>query len=332
MTAGPGAGALAPPGRARPAWRERRDLVLVAVTAASAALVGLVNPGFLAAGNLRFVLLNSVVLSIVALGQTLVIAMRGIDLSVAPLMGLSAMLCGLLAENHGLPLGGALGIALAVGLVLGTMNGVLVAALNIPPIITTLGTYSLFGGLTFLYSDGTQVDQVPPAYAAFGNTGPFGVPVPTPVLLLIALTAACWFVVGHVRFGRAVLAVGNNAAAAYNAGLRVTAIRIQVYALSGLLASLGGLIFVCYTGSATVTTGTGDHVELQSIAVALVGGTLIAGGRANIPGTVLASLFLSTVLTALVFLQVPPIWYSAGEGLMILVAVRGGTRRAARGA
>ena len=312
----------------RPGWRERRELVLVAVTAVSAGLVGLVNPGFLTVENLRFVVLNSVVLSIVALGQTLVIAMRGIDLSVAPLMGLSAMVCGLLAEGYGLPLWGAIGISLAIGLALGTLNGVLVAALNIPPIITTLGTYSLFGGLTFLYSDGTQVDQVPPAYAAFGNAGPFGLPVPSPVLVLLLVTGLCWFALNHSRFGRAVLAVGNNAAAAYNAGLRVTAIRIQVYALSGLLACLGGLVFVCYTGSATVTTGTGDHVELQSIAVALVGGTLIAGGRANVLGTVLASLFLSTVLTALVFLQVPPIWYSAGEGLMILVAVRGGTRRA----
>ena len=320
--------AARPAAASRPGWRERRELVLVAVTAVSAGVVGLVNPGFLTVENLRFVALNSVVLSIVALGQTLVIAMRGIDLSVAPLMGLSAMVCGLLAETHGLPLWGAVGVALAIGLALGTLNGVLVAALNIPPIITTLGTYSLFGGLTFLYSDGTQVDQVPPAYAAFGNAGPFGLPVPTPVLVLLVVTAACWFALGHSRFGRAVLAIGNNAAAAYNAGLRVTVVRIQVYALSGLLACLGGLVFVCYTGSATVTTGTGDHVELQSIAVALVGGTLIAGGRANVVGTVLASLFLSTVLTALVFLQVPPIWYSAGEGLMILVAVRGGTRRA----
>lgn len=308
------------------ALRERRELVLIVVTVLTAGVVGLVNPGFLASGNLRFVLLNSVVLSIVALGQTLVISMRGIDLSVAPLMGLSAMVCGLLAEGQGLPLWGAVGIALAMGLVLGTLNGVLVAALNIPPIITTLGTYSLFGGLTFLYSDGTQVDQVPPAYAAFGNAGPLG--APTPVLVLLLVLFLCWYALDHSRFGRAVLAIGNNAVAAYNAGLPVTAIRIQVYALSGLLACLGGLVFVCYTGSATVTTGTGDHVELQSIAVALVGGTLISGGRANVVGTVLASLFLSTVLTALVFLQVPPIWYSAGEGLMILVAVRGGTKRA----
>ena len=307
------------------ALRERRELVLIVVTVLTAGIVGLVNPGFLASGNLRFVLLNSVVLSIVALGQTLVISMRGIDLSVAPLMGLSAMVCGLLAEGQG-----AIGIALAMGLVLGALNGVLVAALNIPPIITTLGTYSLFGGLTFLYSDGTQVDQVPPAYAAFGNAGPLG--APTPVLVLLLVLGLCWFVLDHSRFGRAVLAIGNNAVAAYNAGLPVTTIRIQVYALSGLLACLGGLVFVCYTGSATVTTGTGDHVELQSIAVALVGGTLISGGRANVVGTVLASLFLSTVLTALVFLQVPPIWYSAGEGLMILVAVRGGTKRAVPGA
>ena len=325
------ADAGARPASARPGWRERRELVLVAVTVAAAGLVGLVNPGFLAPGNLRFVLLNSVVLSIVALGQTLVIAMRGIDLSVAPLMGLSAMVCGLLAEGHGLPLWGALGVALGLGLALGTLNGVLVAALNIPPIITTLGTYSLFGGLTFLYSDGTQVDQVPPSYAAFGNAGPFGLPVPTPVLVLLAVMGLCWYALNHSGFGRAVLAVGNNAAAAYNAGLPVTSIRIRVYALSGMLACLGGLLFVCYTGSATVTTGTGDHVELQSIAVALVGGTLIAGGRANVVGTVLASLFLSVVLTALVFLRVPPIWYSAGEGLMILIAVRGGTRRAPAG-
>ena len=208
-------------GGGRHAWRERRELVLIAVTVAVAVVVGIVNHGFLTLDNLRFILLNSVVLSVVALGQTLVIAMRGIDLSVAPLMGLSAMVCGLLAAGHGLPLWGAVGVALGIGLVLGTLNGVLVAALNIPPIITTLGTYSLFGGLTFLYSDGTQVDQVPPAYAAFGNAGPLG--LPTPVLVLLAVMGLCWFALNHSGFGRAVLAVGNNAVAAYNAGLPVTA-------------------------------------------------------------------------------------------------------------
>lgn len=305
-----------------------RELVLAVVTILVAVVVGAISPDFIGPQNLRFMLLNSVVLSLVALGQTLVIAMRGIDLSVAPLLGLSAVVCGLLAQSHGLPLGGALLLALAMGLVLGTFNGVLVATLGIPPIVVTLGTYSLYSGLIFLYSNGTQVDAVPPAYAAFGNANLSALlPVPIPVLVLLLVLGACWYLLSFTRFGRAILAVGNNAAAAYHAGLPVTWIRIRVYALSGILACFAGLMFVCYTGSATVTAGTGDHVELQSIAVALVGGTAISGGRGNLVGTVLGSLFLSVVLTALVFLRVPPIWYSAGEGLMILAAVQGGLRR-----
>jgi len=291
-------------------------------------VVGALNHDFLGVQNLRFILLNSVVLSLVALGQTLVIAMRGIDLSVAPLLGLAAMVCGLLAQSHGLPLGYAVLLCVAIGLVLGTLNGLLVATLKIPPIVVTLGTYSLYSGLTFLYSDGTQVDSVPPTYAAFGNGHLFDwLPLPTPVLVLLVVLALCWFLLRHTRFGRSILAVGNNDAAAYHAGLPVKWVRVRVYAISGVLACFAGLMFLCYTGSATVTAGTGDHIELQSIAVALVGGTAIAGGRGNLVGTVLGSLFLSVVLTALVFLHVPPIWYSAGEGVMILAAVQSGFGR-----
>ena len=305
-----------------------RELILAVATLLVVGVVGALNHDFLGVQNLRFILLNSVVLSLVALGQTLVIAMRGIDLSVAPLLGLAAMVCGLLAHSHGLPLGYAVLLCVAIGLVLGTLNGLLVATLKIPPIVVTLGTYSLYSGLTFLYSDGTQVDSVPPTYAAFGNGHLFDwLPLPTPVLVLLVVLALCWFLLRHTRFGRSILAVGNNDAAAYHAGLPVKWVRVRVYAISGVLACFAGLMFLCYTGSATVTAGTGDHIELQSIAVALVGGTAIAGGRGNLVGTVLGSLFLSVVLTALVFLHVPPIWYSAGEGVMILAAVQSGFGR-----
>jgi ribose/xylose/arabinose/galactoside ABC-type transport system permease subunit len=236
-----------------------------------------------------------------------------------------------MAQNGGLSLAGAFGVALLIGLVLGTLNGVLVAKLAIPPIITTLGTYSLYSGLIFLYSNGTQVDSVPKSYATLGNgTLSALVPIPIPALVLGIVLLLMWFVVGHTRFGRAVLAIGNNQAAAYNAGIPVTLTQVGAYTISGVLAALAGLMFVSYTGSATVTTGTGDHMELQSIAVALIGGTAIAGGRGNATGTVLGALFLSVVLTALVFVHVPPIWYSAGEGVMILVAVTAGSRRSAR--
>ena len=305
-----------------------RELTLIAVTVACVALVGLVDHSFLTVQNIRFMALNCVVLSVVALGQTVVIATRGIDLSVAPVLGLTALTTGLMAAGGHLPLIGAVGVALAIGLVLGTLNGVLVARLAIPPIITTLGTYSLYSGLMFLSSGGTQVDQVPHDFATFGNgvLSPL-LPVPIPVLVLLAVLLAMWATVRHTSFGRNVLAVGNNDAAAYNAGIPVTRVRVLVYTVSGVLAALAGLLFVCYTGSATVATGTGDHMELQSIAVALIGGTAISGGRAHVIGTVLGALFLNVVLTALVFIHIPPIWYSAGEGLMILATVTGGGRR-----
>ncbi|WP_448095821.1 ABC transporter permease [Luteibacter yeojuensis] len=311
-----------------PRFAMTREATLAVATVGLTLAVGVLNHDFIGNQNLRFMLLNSVVLSLVALGQTLVISMRGIDLSVAPVLGLSAMVCGLLAQTHGLSLSLALPLALGMGMVLGSVNGLLVAALDIPPIVVTLGTYSLYSGLTFLYSDGTQVDAVPAAWAAFGNGNLLGaVPLPTPAIVLMVVLALCWYMLRHTAFGRAILAVGNNATAAYAAGLPVTWVRVRVYALAGMLAAFAGLMFLCYTGSATVTAGTGDHIELQSIAVSLIGGTAIAGGRGNLIGTVLGSLFLSVVLTALVFLHVPPIWYSAGEGLMILAAVQGAFHR-----
>jgi ribose/xylose/arabinose/galactoside ABC-type transport system permease subunit len=312
--------------------RETREITLIVAAIVVLLAVGAINHRFISIENIRFMVLNSVVLSLLALGQTWVIATKGIDLSVAPIMGLTAVVTGLLAQSNGLPLIGAVGIALAIGLVLGTINGLLVARLTIPPIIVTLGTYSIYSGLIFIYSNGTQVDQVPAAYATFGN----GIiaswlPIPIPVLVLAAAVFLCWFTLGHTLFGRAVLAVGNNAFAAYNAGVSVISTQVRVYVISGVLAALAGLVFVCYTGSATVTTGTGDHVELQSIAVALIGGTAIAGGRGNMIGTVLGGLFLSVILTALVFLHVPPIWYSAGEGAMILITVTLGMRQSGAG-
>ena len=154
-------GDVAAPRRLRLSWS--RELSLLAVIIVVTLAVGALDHSFIAENNLRFMILNSVVLSLVALGQTLVIATRGIDLSVAPILGLGAIVPGLLAQQNGLPLWEAVLIVLAMGAVLGTLNGVLVANLNIPPIIVTLGTYSIYGGLMFLYSDGVQVYAVPKA-------------------------------------------------------------------------------------------------------------------------------------------------------------------------
>jgi ribose/xylose/arabinose/galactoside ABC-type transport system permease subunit len=326
--------ALPEPGHratSRPRRRELREVTLLVAIFAVVLGVGVLRPSFMSFSNIEFMVLSSVVLGLVGISQTFVIITRGIDLSVSAVLGLSAMVFGLLSTTSAMPLWQALPLCLALGAVLGCFNGFLVAWLKIPPIIATLGTYSLYGGLTFIYSNGLQVDQVSPDFAAFGNGNLIpGLPVPTPVLALAAVAAAAWFVLNHMKFGRNILAIGNNAAATYNAGISVRRTLLMVYTISGALAAFAGLVFVAYTGSATATTGTGDHVELQSIAIALIGGTAIAGGRGNLAGTVIGSVFLSVVITALVFLQVPAIWYSAGEGLMILAAVTLGARRSSK--
>lgn len=307
---------------------EIREVTLLLVTVAVVLGVGVFKPGFMQFGNLEFMVLSAVVLGLLAIGQTFVIMTRGIDLSVSAVMGLSAMVFGLLSTTAHLPLVVALPAGLVMGAVLGSLNGLLVAWVAIPPIIATLGTYSLYGGLTFIYSDGVQVDAVSNQFNAFGNDNLIpGLPVPTPVIALVAVGVFAWLVLHHTVFGRNILAVGNNANAAYNAGIPVRITLLLVYMLSGALAAFAGLVFVAYTGSATATTGTGNHMELQSIAVTLIGGTAIAGGRGNLGGTVIGAVFLSVVITALVFLRVPAIWYSAGEGLMILAAVTIGARR-----
>ncbi|MDX5929580.1 ABC transporter permease [Acidiphilium acidophilum] len=309
-----------------------REITLLVVTVAIVLAVGVFKPGFMAYDNLEFMVLGAVVLGLIAIGQTFVIMTKGIDLSVSAVMGLSAMIFGLASTTSHLGLAVALPLCLVMGAMLGSINGLMVAWVRIPPIIATLGTYSLFGGITFIVSNGTQVDQVSRQFAAFGNDNLIpGLPVPIPVIALTVVALLAWYVLHYTIFGRNILAVGNNASAAYNAGIPVKRTLLRVYMISGALAAFGGLVFVAYTGSATATTGTGDHVELQTIAIALIGGTAISGGRGNLAGTVIGSIFLSVVITALVFLHVPAIWYSAGEGLMILAAVSfGGTRGAAR--
>jgi len=316
-------GVGAAPTLASSRWRAlltSRAAQLLAVMILIAVGVGAAHPSFLSAHNIDFILLDSVVLGIVALGQTLVIIGRGIDLSVAPIMGLSAVVTGLLSTRSGLPLVGAVGLALLIGMVLGSVNGLFVSLVRVPPIIVTLGTLGLFGGLQFLYTNGDQVTGVPRSYEQFGNDEIFP-GMPYLVLLLVVLTAIVAGLLRSSRFGRNIFAVGNNEVAARAAGIPVRRTVFLTYFYSGLLAGLAGLVYIAHTAAATATTGTGENLQLQSIAAVLIGGTAISGGRGGVLGSVLGSVFLSLVLTALVFTGVPAIWNSAGEGVLILVAV-----------
>ncbi|HTK10677.1 MAG TPA: ABC transporter permease [Ktedonobacteraceae bacterium] len=298
----------------------QRELLLIAVSVGISLILGALHPDFLSISNLDFILLNAVVLGLISIGQTFVIISKGIDLSVAPIMGLTALVTGLMSVNQGLPLWAAILLAIAIGAILGAVNGVFISFAHIPPIIVTLGTLSIYGGFMFLYSNGVQVTSVPPAYAAFGN-GLILPGVPFPVLLLALFTLLGWFVLKYTPFGRKVYAIGNNQESAHNAGIPVRKILFLVYVLCGALAGFAGLVYISYTAAATATTGVAENVELQSVAAVLIGGTLITGGQGSVVGSVIGSIFLTLLLAVFVFLRIPAIWDPAGEGLLILLAV-----------
>jgi ribose/xylose/arabinose/galactoside ABC-type transport system permease subunit len=336
--------ASAPPAPARPPRRPprravrrviaRRESQLVVVTLVVGAISTLLHSNFAALGNISFMLSDAMAVAIVAVGQTIVVLGRGIDLSVAPILGVAAVSVGFLAQNHGLsPLLGV-PLVLAFGAVLGVGNGLLVAGTGIPPIIATLGTLSVYGGLEAIICNGQEVTTLPPSYFTLGNSDVIN-GVPWLLLIGLAVTALFAVILRHSAFGRSVYAVGSNAEGARRAGLAVRRVLLQTYVLSGMLAGLGGLVYLAHTGSADSTTGADTNIELTSIAATLIGGSTLTGGRGGVVGSFLGAIFLSVALTALVFAGVSAIWEPAGVGVLILLAVvadRGPAQRSWGGA
>ncbi len=298
----------------------RRELTLLAIIAVLLAAVSLRAPGFLAVGNVNDILNDTAILIIVAIGQMMVIITGGADLSVASGIALAGMSVALLNQlQPGIPIPALLALAVAIGLGLGSVNGLLVAAAGIPPIITTLATLGIFRGLVFLESGGQWVSahEMSPAFRLFPHAAPLGI---TNLLLAAALIAAAAAVFLRLtRTGREIYGVGGNRTAARYVGIRLPRIDYLVYALSGALVGLSGLLWVARYASAQNDTATG--FELQTIAACLIGGVSILGGSGTVGGVVLGALFLGIVNNALPVVGLSPFYQMAVQGFVILAAI-----------
>ncbi|GFP18498.1 ribose transport system permease protein [Candidatus Hakubella thermalkaliphila] len=283
-------------------------------------VVSLRSPYFLTIKNLEDILLNIAVLSIVATGQMMVITSGGIDLSVGSALALSGMIVGMtVSENWHLPPLLALLMGMGLGIVLGSFNGLLVAKGRVPPIIATLGTMSVYRGLTFVVSGGAWVDahELPDSFKQFARDTVLG--VPNLVLLMIIVAIIFYYFLNHTRTGRQVYAVGSNPSAARVVGINVNRILFMVFLLSGLLSGMGGVLWVSRYASAQSDSAMG--FELQTVAAAVIGGVSIAGGSGTIPGLLLGSLLLGILINALTLVRVSPFWQLAMQGMVILIAV-----------
>jgi ribose/xylose/arabinose/galactoside ABC-type transport system permease subunit len=298
----------------------RREVQLVLAILGLFALCTALHPQFGVASNIAFILADSVTIMIVAVGQTIVVLGRGIDLSVSPVLGMAAVSAGFLAADNNLNIWLALLLVLAIGTGLGVGSGFLVSVVGIPPIIATLATLTIYGGWQFIICGGMSVINIPAVYTNFGaaNLLPG---VPWLVVIGAGVVSVAYLFLKKTVTGRSVYAVGNNADAAFRAGIPVRRILFTTYVISGFLAGLAGLIYLCQIGSATSTSGSDGNTNLMSIAATLIGGTTLLGGRGGPVGSALGAVFLSEALQAMISFRINEIWDPAGVGLLILIAV-----------
>jgi rhamnose transport system permease protein len=287
---------------------------------------GIREPRFLQATSIDSILLWVPLLVVVGIGQMMVIVTRGIDVSVGSMVGLCAMVVGMLFRSHptlALPLGVLAGAA--VGLLLGSINGSLIAFARVPPIIATLGTLSAYRGLIFIVSHGVQVDSkdIPDALSRWSAEGPVqiaGVTVPwILVFSLVVCVAGSWFL-KRTRPGRDVYAFGSNPEAARLRGVPVVRTAFMVYAITGLLAGLAGVLYVSRFGFVNPSSA-GTGFELVVIAAVVIGGTNVVGGSGTVLGVLLGCFLLGAINVALAVLGISETWQQLVYGIVILVAV-----------
>ena len=293
------------------------------LAAAIVAMIGLVSSrfaGFAHPGNLAQLFNDTSLLMILALGQMVVILTRSIDLSMAANLCFTGMAVAMLnAAYPAIPVPLLIAVALAVGLVLGAINGLLVWKLDIPSIVVTLGTLTIYRGATFVLSGGAWVnaDQMSPAFIGFQRAQILGIPVLSWVAIVVI--AVFFLVMTRTALGRSIYAVGVNPTASVYAGIDVGRTKFIAFCISGLVAGLAGYLWISRYVIASVEVANG--YELNIIAACVIGGISIAGGIGSVGGAVLGALFLGIIASALPVVNISPFWQMAISGSAIILAV-----------
>lgn len=275
-------------------------------------------PQFRTADNGLLILLQVSVIGIIAIGMTFTIITAGIDLSVGSLLAVAGIMSGIFAQKPFSPASAfiAFALPLVVGLLGGALNGAIIAAVRVNPLIVTLGTLTAYRGFVVWYRVNPIYD-LQPYYRGIGQGSIGGIPVPVLILALVSVVAAA--TLRYTRFGRYVYAVGGNVEAARAAGINVAMITFAVYVISGLCVGIAALIFTSRLMAAQAISGEG--FELQAIAAAVIGGASLFGGRGRISNTLIGTLIMGVLFNGFVMLDVPQPIQQMFVGAIIIAAV-----------
>ena len=278
----------------------------------------LISPEFRTRENFLLILLQVSVTGILSIGVLFTILTAGIDLSVGSVLAVAGMFSAIFAQQASpelnLPL--AFCLPLVIGLLLGAINGAVITAAGVNPLIVTLGTLTAYRGFVVWYRV-NPIYNLAASYRVLGQ-GSLG-PIPAPVLVLVGTALIAALVLKRTRFGRFVYAIGSNEKAALLSGIPVRRIKFLVYLLSGFCCGLGGLIFTSRLGAAQAISGQG--FELQAIAAVVVGGASLFGGRGTVGKTLVGALIIGVLFNGLVMLNVSSPVQQMVIGGIIIAAV-----------
>lgn len=310
---GPGGGAKAAP---RHLAHLNEIGLLVAIVVLYIALSASAG-GFLSADNQLGILRDAANVGIPALGVTLVIIAGEIDISIGPAVAFASVVFAKAATAWHLGVAGALVVTLLAGAVWGAAAGFLRARFAVPSFIATLGLWSALGGLALYLTNALPVALPPSAFV--DRLGGKIAGIPTPAIVLIVLFFVFWYVARRTPYGRSVYATGGNAAAAELAGIPIRRIRVLLFATTGVLAALTGILLAARLGSGN--GGAASGLEFDVIAAVVIGGTALAGGRGSLIGSMLGVIFITVIANGLVLLGVNSFLQNVVRGVIIVAAV-----------
>lgn len=279
--------------------------------------LNLVNNAFLSKYNVSTLVRTISFTTIVAFGQTLVLLTGGIDLSVAGIAGVSGIVASWLMVNTGINPFVCILITIIAGFGAGCINGLIITKVKLVPFIVTLATGEVFGGLIYLITQGWPIQNIPGSVTAIGR-GMIGM-IPVPTIIMIAIGIILMVMLKYFPFGRYIYALGGNENAARITGVKTDRIKILVYGLSGLMASIAGILITARLGAAQPSVGS--TWVMPSVTAAIIGGTSLLGGQGGIGGTIIGSILMGVISNAIVLLEVSPYAEKVIVGVVVLVAV-----------
>ncbi|MDF2677313.1 MAG: ribose transporter permease [Bacillota bacterium] len=296
---------------------KNKPLIVLVVTCI---IIALLNNRFLTSGNILTVLRQTSINAVIATGMLFVILTGGIDLSVGSVLGF----CGAIAAfmvSSGFNVIIVVLLTLMLGIIIGLGNGLLITAGRLQPFIATLGTVTLLRGIILVFTQGKPIKLGnTPKSEIFSKIGTgFLGPIPIPVYIMILIFIIAFYILTHTRIGRYIYATGSNEEATLYSGIKTDKVKLFVYAFSGMMAALAGILITARLGSAQPTAGGG--YELDAIAAVVLGGTSMAGGIGTIAGTAVGALIIGILNNALNLMQVSSYYQDVAKGLVILIAV-----------